>query len=482
MNVKVFRYEENKQDIDEIDRSICLYVDNETLSQKIVGIIKNSLLNNMLFVGYKSLMGVNLILLGHLLMKNKTNYELLVSFQIGIIFLDIFGKFFISGLIKSLKDKSNSVSTYVELKILILFLILVVIIPVSFSSYFAINFILNQCGIEYYKDLNLYVYLNFFIWCPVLFIFEIFFSLNLKLLYLTENIKLLLKFFILNIVAHTILSYLLMYVFRIGLKGLTISYFINCLFFYLSSNKRVNHYHFNDENNDNNNFYFFPNINDLSRNDINITLKKSKKISINFFLENFPYYFIFLASIFSDQKQLIISIIYLNFYEIIKAINKGFEITLKNYLLEEDKSYDIKRRFIIIFSICFWSIGITLFIILLTFKSSIVYLYLYDGGDNIIKTIAKQLDIIFPFCILNNYIYMALNGFAVGLRQDFSYLQFFSYLNPLICMGGCLLFFIEYNYNIVGLWIGLLISSIFYILIYGYKAVQYFKVFFGQVR
>ena len=482
MNVKIFRYEENKQDIDEIDRSICLYVDNETLSQKIFGIIKNSILNNMLFVSYKLLMGVNLVILGHLLMENKTHYELLVSFQIGVLFLNIFGKFFITGLIKFLKDKSNSIETYVELKILILFLILVVIVPVSILSYFAINFILNEFDVENSKDLNLYVYLNFLIWCPVLFCFEIFFLLNLKLLYLTEKIKLLLKLLIFLFAGHVIFSYILIYVFGFGLKGLTISYLINCLFSYLGSNKRVNYYHFNVENNDNNNFYFFPNINDFSRNDINITLKKSKKIAINYYLENFPFYLIFVASIFSGQKQLVVNIIYLNFYEIVNALNKGFEITLKNYLLEDDKSYDIKRRFIITFSICFWSIGITIFIILLTFKSSIIYLYLYEGGDNIIKAIAKNLDIIFPFCILNNFIYMALNGFAVGLRQDLSYLHFFSYLNPLICMGASLIFFIEYDYNIVGLWIGLLLSSFLYILIYGYKAVQYFKVFFGQVR
>lgn len=415
-------------------------------------------------------------------MENKTHYELLVSFQVGILFLDIFGKFFITGLIKALKDKSNSVATYIELKILILFLILIVLVPVSLASYFLINFILNQCDSEYNKDLNFYVYLNFFIWSPALFCFEIFFLLNLKLLYLTENIKLLLKFLITLFGAHIILSYFLIYVFELGLIGLTISYFVNCLFAYVCSNKKVNHHHFNAENNDNNNFYFLPNANDFSRNDISNTLKKSKKIALNYFLENFPFYLIFLASIFSDQKQLIVNIIYLNFYEITNAINKGFEITLKNYLIEDDKSYDIKRRFIITFSICFWTIGITLFIILLTFKSSIIYLYLYDGGENQIKTIAKKLNIIFPFCILNNYIFMALNGFAVGLRQDLSYLHFFSYLNPLICMSSCLFFFVQYDYSIVGLWVGLLLSSFLYILIYGFKAVQYFKVFFGQVR
>ena len=60
----------------------------------------SSFFNNMIMICFRLITTINLILLGHTLYKGKVQYQLFMTFQLGVFILEILGKYFIIGLIK----------------------------------------------------------------------------------------------------------------------------------------------------------------------------------------------------------------------------------------------------------------------------------------------------------------------------------------------------------------------------------------------
>ncbi len=139
----------NKNEIDDTvnyDRSV-VEERNEKLSVIILKIIANSLLNNIVSTLSRLILTINLILLGHIPIQNKTHYELFMTYQIGVAIVEFFGKLIIIGLLKYLFEKKESEELYylyLRLKTALIFIIPFIMIPVSISSYFIIKLLLNN--------------------------------------------------------------------------------------------------------------------------------------------------------------------------------------------------------------------------------------------------------------------------------------------------------------------------------------------------
>ena len=58
-----------------------------------------SFFNNMVMTCFKLISLTNLILLGHILYNEKVDYQLFMTFQIGVFILEVLGKYFIIGLL-----------------------------------------------------------------------------------------------------------------------------------------------------------------------------------------------------------------------------------------------------------------------------------------------------------------------------------------------------------------------------------------------
>ena len=131
------------------------------------------------------------------------------------------------------------------------------------------------------------------------------------------------------IIAHLTLCWILLYIIEIGILGITISYCLNAFLFYLFSNKYIRKF----GEGSNQNFFFLIPINENFDGEVFNELKKKSFPSLLNFGEMFIIFFLFFASLFTDKNQLIVNIIYLNFYELIVSINRGFYYTLKRYIL-----------------------------------------------------------------------------------------------------------------------------------------------------
>ena len=104
-----------------------------------------SFFNNMVMTCFKLISLTNLILLGHILYNEKVDYQLFMTFQIGVFILEVLGKYFIIGLLKYIfgeyKNIKSSYLLYIKLKTVLIFLIPFVTIPVSICSYFLLKLI-----------------------------------------------------------------------------------------------------------------------------------------------------------------------------------------------------------------------------------------------------------------------------------------------------------------------------------------------------
>ena len=156
----------NRNEIDDIanyDRSL-VEERNERLSMTILKIIGNSFINNIVNSSGRLMLTINLILLGHISLQDKTHYELFMTYQIGIAIIDFFGKLIIIGLLKYLFEKKESdelYNLYIRLKTALIFIIPIIMIPVSISSYFIIKLLLNNNLDIYDQSLNKQIYFKF---------------------------------------------------------------------------------------------------------------------------------------------------------------------------------------------------------------------------------------------------------------------------------------------------------------------------------
>ena len=197
----------NKNEFEDViifDRSL-VDVRNEHISITIFKIIGKSFINNIVNFSECLLLTINLIILGHIPLQNKTHYELFMTYQIGVAIIDFFGKLIIIGLLKYLfvkKESDELFNLYLRLKTALVFIIPIIMIPVSISSYFIIKSLLNNNLDIYDQSLNKEIYFKFLLFTPIIYFFEILFYLNLQLLRSFEEIKALVFYLNFFLITH----------------------------------------------------------------------------------------------------------------------------------------------------------------------------------------------------------------------------------------------------------------------------------------
>lgn len=466
----------NKNEIDDtanLDRSV-VEERNEKLSFIILKIIGNSIINNIVNLSNRLILTINLILLGHIPIQDKTHYELFMTYQIGVAIIDFFGKLIIISLLKYLfykKESEELYNLYIRLKTSLIFIIPIIMIPVSISSYFIIKLLLNNNFDIYDQSLNKEIFFKFIIFTPIIYFFEILFYLNLQFLRSSDETKALISYLNFFIISHITTCWMLLYILKVGIIGLTFSYCFNSFLFYLFSNVYIN----NSKQDEAENFLIIP-FKEYFKKEVLTCLKEAGSISLRNISDSFIFYLLFIASLFTDRKQLIVNIIYLNFYDLLIGINKGCYITLRNYLLYNKDATIKKKNYVIVFFCTFLIFAFFLFIILIVFKNILLNIYLYDGGYEDLQNISNSLKIIYAFCVLFNVIQILLFGFIRGMAVP-SYI-YRKLINSLLCLSLCLLLCFYFNYGIIGLWISILIMCFLYICQNTYIAIFHFNHFF----
>lgn len=117
------------------------------------------------------------------------------------------------------------------------------------------------------------------------------------------------------------------------------SYSLNSFLFYLFTNVYIN----TIKEDEAENFLIIP-LKEHFKSEIFIILKEAGSVSLRNLSDSFIYYLLFIASLFTDKKQLIVNIIYLNFYDTLIGVNKGFYLTFRNYLLFNKDTTEKKKK------------------------------------------------------------------------------------------------------------------------------------------
>ena len=438
--------------------------------------IGKSIFNNIVVILSKIILTTNLILLGHIFYENKVHYELFITYQIGVFILEVFGKYFLIGIIKYLleeEDNNNDLyNLYIRMKTSIVILGPIIIGLVSISSYFIMELLLENNLEIYNQSINKEVYFKFLLFTPSIYLFEILFLLNLQFLYEQKLNKEVFFYAFSFIICHIILSFLLLYILEIGIIGLTISYGLNTFLFYLFSSRYIEKI---GEGTIQNFFLFIPNKENFDGEVYKVFKRKSFLSLINL-TEIFIIHFLFFVSLFTDKRQLIVNIIYLNFYELIFSLNRGLYYNLKKYISTNIEAAEKRQEYVVSFSSYYMILGLSLFIILIIFKNILLHCYIFHGGEKILILTSNKLRVIFPLCILLNSIRMLFNGILRGMNKPFPLVKKLLYI--IICMSLCYVFCFYYQYGIYGLWISTFIMNLLFVFESIYKATIYFPQFF----
>lgn len=438
--------------------------------------IGSSLFNNIVIALSKIIMTANLIILGHTLYENKINYKLIITFQIGVFIIEFLGKYFILGLIKYLfedkEDNEELYNLYIRMKTSLVILIPIVITPVSICSYFLLELLLINFTEISDQTICKEIYLKFLIFSPIIFLFEILFFLNLQFLHYQKQTKAVFTYLISFLIAHIVLSWILLYILEIGLTGLTISYFTNTFLFYFFTNNYVKNVR---EGWIQNFFLLIPKKENFDGEIMN-TLKRKSLLSLINYGKIFIVHFLLLLSIFTDENQLMVNIIYLNFYELIVAVNRGSYYSLKIYISTNVESMEKRQKYVATFSLYYLIFGLSLFLIVFINEDILLDCYLYEGGEQILKSFSKKLRLIFSLCILFNCFRNLLNGMIRGMNIPLSLIKKIIYY--IICMVCSYVFCFYEENGIYGLWKGAFIINLLFVLEGGYKAFKYLPQFF----
>ena len=414
-----------------------------------------SFFNNMISTFFKLIITTNLILLGHTLYEEKVHYQLFMTFQIGVFILEFFGKYFIMGLLKYIffngKQMKTLYNLYIKMKTALIFVIPIIIIPVSICSYYLIE-LLFKYSFEI-DDLSIIkeVYKKFLLFTPIIYFFEILLFLNLKFLNELNGIAEVAMYIISYLVCHIVLSWILLFIFNFGLLGLTISYCLNSFLFFSFTNIKIYNIVLGDADDF---FYIIPNKKNF---DFSI-LSNFRKISYYSLInlgDVFPIQFLFIVSLFIGKNPLIVNIIYLNFYEVVAEIDRGFYYTIKNEIFNKFQDTIERQNYVLFFSVYYSIITLTIFLCLLIFKNMLLNIYLIDGGEPILKEIASSLIILYPLCILFMSVKIILNGIIRGMDIPVSNKRRLVYMT--ICIVFCYIFCFLYEFGIIGIWISMLI-------------------------
>ena len=435
--------------------------------------IKNSFFNNIVIISSQLIMTTNLILLGHLLYEKKIHYDLFMTYQIGVFILELFGRVFFLGLLKYLFDEKDEKKIFMGMKTLFVILIPAILIPLSLVSYYLIKLLFHYNLEIYAQYIIKEVWTQFLIFTPAIYLFELLFFLNIQLLTYLRLQRTVFFYLIFFFIAHIALSFILLYILEIGIIGLTISYLFNSFFFYYLTNNTIK----KQENYEEQDFFFFliPYRENFNVQMLQLLKRKSYIALINYG-DVITIHLLFLATLFTNKYQLIVNIIYINFYELICAINKGFYYNLKNYIWEKMDSADYKQNYVKIFSFYFMLITLSIFFVLILIKNILLDTYLFEGGEIILKNVSNKLKIIYPICILMMGIRMNLNGIIRGMSVALHPLKKLLYIVIYMIFCFVLCFYLELE--ICGLWISLLIFDLFLVLESIHKAISLFPQFF----
>lgn len=471
-------YRKNINEMGELNDISYVRPNNERIEITALKSIKNSFFINIAVSLSRLIITLNIIILGHTLYDNNAGCNLFIIFQIGIFIVEVFGKFFIIGLIKYLFEDKEEMeelyNLYIRMKALLVILIPTLLGPVCLLLSYYLMGLLSKINLDIYdQDLNKEVYFQYLIFAPLTYLFEILFLLNLQFLLFQKKIQDVFSYVLSFLIAHFSLCWILLYILETDLIGLTFSYCLNTFLFYLFTNQYIKKLY---EENSQNIFFLIPSKSNFD--DEVFTLLKEKSILAFINLGDILFlHFLFFMTLFTDKNQLIVNIIYLNFYELICFINKGFYLSLKKYISTKIEESSKKQKYVAIFSFYFMILSLILFLILIIFKNILLDCYIFGGNKNLVE-ISNKLRIFFPLCILLNSIRMILNGINRGMNIPLPIIRKAFYI--VTCIILSYIFCFVYNYGIYGLWISTFILNIFLILDTVYKAIGAFPKFFNN--
>lgn len=432
----------------------------------------SSFFNNMIMICFRLITTINLILLGHTLYKGKVQYQLFMTFQLGVFILEILGKYFIIGLIKYVfgekKEMRILYNLFIQMKTALIFIIPLITIPVSIASYYLIEIIFKSIFMLNDTSIINEVYKKFLLFTPIIHFFEILFLLNVKFLNTLDRIKDVFIFILAYVLCHVGLSVMLMFFLDFGLFGLTISYGFNSIFFFFCTDLRIYNIVKRDAQNY---FYLIPNRNNFER-EIITNLREISRFSLYNLGEVFPNHFIFFASMLLGPEQLIVNIIYLNFFELVIEINKGFYYSIKRDIKNKIDDANDRQIYIAIFSTYYLLLNLPVFITLLIFKNILLNTYIYQGASAVFQELAGHLRIIYPLCIMAMAGKIILNGITRVMEKPMSIVRKIIYI--LISMFICYLLCFFNNFGLFGLWISMIVLDLLHVNENLNKVIRYF--------
>ena len=438
--------------------------------------ISSSFLNNIDLSLHRAIITINLVLLGQTFSEIQNNYDIMIIFQIGIFIFEILGKYFLLGLIKNLYGADEEIDfydKYLKMKSILVVLIPVIFIPLGILSYYIMELLIEHNTDIYNISAITEVYYKFWIFIPIIFIFEIIFVINLKYLKQQEKIKDTFIYVISFILCHIILSIILLYLIQVGFIGLTISYIINTFLFFFFTSIKIKKISIMERFTT---FYFLLPRQNIYDQDTITLLKKKSLLSIMNIGDSIFLYFLIFVSLFTDKQQLIINIIYLNFYDFIVSINRGFYITLKKFLLSRFIPASYRQKYLIFYLFYYFIFVLLLVFSLFIFKNLVLKLYLYNGDEIQFKLISSQIDILFPISILLNCLKTISNGILRGMDIPLSIIRQGAYI--FASCGLCCFLFFYWELGIYGLWISVIIYNLFFVLENWHKLIDYLPAFF----
>ena len=436
----------------------------------------NSLFNNMVMTCSILIVMINLILIGHYEYETQVNFLLFIIFQLGVFILEFLGKFFVLGLIKYIfienNDFKKSYNLYIRMKTALFFLVPIIFIPISIGSYFIIELLLKY-GLDVDAlSINKLVYKQFLLFTPAIYLFESLFFLNIKYLYMEIKNKIF-GFVLAFLVCHICGSYILMYFLEMGLLGLTFSYGFNSFIFFFFSDR----YLVNTLKGCEDNYFFLIPGKDNFEHEILTILKQTSKYSLINLGDIIVPSALFLASVFIDRNELIVNIIYLNFFEILIELNRGFYYSIKRDIIIKYDDARERQTLLNFFSLYYVILCIAIVITLLIFKNILLNIYLINGGMPIFQQISGSLRVIYPICIFCMSSRLLLNGIIRGMNIPLSYLRKGIYI--LLCILCCYTLCFEFNFGIRGLWISMLVFDFLYVCESAHKTIRHFPFVFG---
>ena len=408
---------------------------------------------------------INLILIGHSINDN-TNFNYFNYFQIGFCYLHLFGLIFSLGIIKSLNFHSHKHERYICLKKVIYLLILLIIIPSSFLFKFSMKLLYENNTNLNEVEMNINnIYNNFIFYSPFYLLFYFLFQLNLKFYQKTEINSSALGFLVLFNILHILLSYVLIYQYNLFIKGISISLTISSFICYICSN-----YLIKDEcfiNKTTFNFYFIPSDNFFDE----YFQKNIYKIIIRgfyCFIDYFPIGIFILFSFYLGQLQLTINIMFFNIFLISHNFCRGLSSTLKNYIqyysIKYKHSHYSKMNFIKTYVLLVICVLTFISLLLFTLKEKIGNIYISEIDENkMFENTFVYLLKYFIWMIAIEYIIHSLEGYIKGINSENNIIKY-KIIFPLIFIPIGFTFCFLFNFQIIGMWFGILLMNIFYLI------------------